>query len=112
MESNVNRDTYISIINSIVSVAASAVDGVASISSEAGSIVDKLNLRKKNQSIEIEITPSDQVVISVDVNAYYGYKIPLLTCELQEMIKNEVEKTTFYKVKAINVNIVGVVFPA
>lgn len=112
MDSNVKKDTYISIITSTVSVAASRVSGVASISSEAGSIMNRLNLSNSNKSIEVEINQNNLVTITISINAYYGYKIPTLTCELQELIKAEVEKTTFYKVKAVNVNIVGVVFPS
>lgn len=112
MENNVNKETYISIITSIVSVAASQVDGVASISNEAGSIMSRLSLKNKNKSIEVEITPNNQVIISLSINAYYGYQVPSLSCELQDLIVKEVERTTFYTVKAVNVNVVGVVIPS
>lgn len=109
---NFNQDTYINIIKSIASVAASQVDGVASISHEAGSILNRLNFKNKNSAIEVEIIGELQVIISLSINAYYGYRVPQITCELQDLIKNEVEKTTFYKVKSVNVHVVGIVFPS
>lgn len=113
MESNinVNKNTYINIITSIVSMASSQVDGVASVSCEAGSLMNRI--RSKNQRvIDIDITESNQVIISLSINVYNGYSVPKLVCELQEIIKQEVEKATFYKVKSVNVTVIGVVFPS
>lgn len=109
--SNVKKDTYINIITSIVSMASSQVDGVASVSSEAGSLMNRI--RAKNQrAIDIDITPSNQVVISLSINVYSGYSVPKLSCALQDFIKQEVEKATFYKVKSVNITVIGVVFPS
>ncbi len=50
------------------------------------------------------------VVISLSINAYFGYPLPEIVSELQNTIKKDIEEQTSFKVKAINVNVVGVVF--
>lgn len=106
---DVKKDTYINIITSIVGMASSKVDGVASVSSEAGSLMNRI-MARNHHSIEIDFTPSNQVVISMSINVYSNYSVPKLTAELQEIITEEVEKATFFKVKAVNVIVVGAVF--
>lgn len=112
MENNVNQETYANIITSVVSVAASRVAGIASISNESGSIMNKLQFKNKSKSIEVEITASNQVIITLSCNIYLGYRVPEVAAEVQEAIKLEVQKTTNYTIKSINVNVVGVVFSA
>lgn len=112
MENNsvdVKKDTYINIITSIVGMASSKVDGVASVSNEAGSLMNRI-MARSHHSIEIDFTPSNQVVISISINVYSSYSVPKLTAELQEIITQEVEKATFFKVKAVNVTVVGAVY--
>ncbi|MDE6372615.1 MAG: Asp23/Gls24 family envelope stress response protein, partial [Clostridia bacterium] len=42
-------------------------------------------------------------------NIYYGDVIPVVVCKLQEKIIQEIEKSTFYKVSSVNVNVVGII---
>lgn len=111
MENNVNQETYSNIITSVVSVAASRVAGIASISNESGSIMSKLHFKNKSKSIEVEITSAGQVIITLSCNVYFGFRVPDVAAELQDTIKAEIEKATNYKIKSININVVGVVFP-
>lgn len=98
-----------SVISSIISSEASKVKGVASISTESG-ITNKFTSKNGYDGMEIIITSSNMVVISLSINAYYGYALPEVVSELQGLIKKVVEEQTAFKVKAINVNVVGVVF--
>lgn len=109
MDNTLNQNTYISLITSIISVAASKVKGVASISTESG-IINKYTSKNNSNGIEIVITHTNMVIISLSINAYYGYQLPEIVSELQSAIKRGVEEQTSYKVKAININVVGVVF--
>ncbi len=109
MDNTLNQNTYISLIGSIISAAASKAKGVASISTESG-ITNKFTSKNGFDGMEIVITHSNLVVISLSVNAYYGYPLPEIVSELQNAIKQGVEEQTNFKVKAINVNVVGVVF--
>ena len=103
MDNTLNQNTYISLIASIISGAASKAKGVASISTESGII-------KYYDGMEIVIIHTNMVVISLSINAYFGYPLPEIVSELQNTIKKDIEEQTSFKVKAINVNVVGVVF--
>ena len=112
MDNHVNKETYINIITSIITGASARVEGLASIGIDNGSIMDKLSFKNSNRGIEVEFNANDQVIASVAINAKYGYKMPEVISKLQEYIKKEVENTTHYKVKTINVTVVGVAFPS
>ena len=109
MDNTLNQNTYISLISSIITSAASKAKGVASISTESG-IINKFTSKDGFDGMEIVITHSNMVVISLSINAYYGYPLPEIVSELQNAIKQDIEEQTNFKVKAINVNVVGVVF--
>ncbi len=104
-------DTYVNVIASIAGSSASQVDGVASVSYEAGLNGKNFNFgkNKRSNAIIVRIGKGEMVTIEISVNVYYGRIIPQVVCRLQEKIKEEVEKSTRYKVKNINVNVVGVV---
>ena len=105
-------DTYVNIITSIVGVAASQTEGVASVTNEAGSPLSNIGaLRRGSRSIKVDII-NDSVTVEISINAYSTSNVPELVCRLQENVKREIEKSTSYRVKAINVHIVGVVFTA
>lgn len=108
MSDSVNQNTYVSVISSIVCEVASKIEGVASVGVESG-IINKFS-SKSNYGVEIEITPSNMAVISLSINVNYGCKIPEVVCSLQSEIKKAVEDATCYKIKTINVTVIGVVF--
>ena len=105
------EDNYVNIIRSVVAAAAGKTEGVASITDEAGSVLNNVSgsVKTDNKSIRVDII-NDAVTIELSINAYDTMTIPKLVCTLQENIKRDVEKATQYRVKAINVSIVGVVF--
>lgn len=109
MDNTLNQNTYTSLIASIISSAASKAKGVASISTESG-IINKFTSKNGYDGMEIVFTQSNMLVISLSINAYFGYPLPEIVSELQSTIKQGVEEQTGYKVKAINVNVIGVVF--
>lgn len=109
MDNTLNQNTYISLIASIISGAASKAKGVASISTESG-IINKFTSKDGYDGMEIVITHTNMVVISLSINAYFGYPLLEIVSELQNTIKKDIEEQTSFKVKAINVNVVGVVF--
>ena len=105
------RETYVNIITSVTGSAASQVDGIASVSYEAGlSRNIKLGKNKKNNAISVELYDDMTAIIDISVNVYYGGVIPRIVASLQEKIKTEVERATSFKVKAINVTVAGVVY--
>lgn len=110
MENNLNKNTYISVISSVATVAASRVEGVASVTNDSGAMY-KLSFKSLSKGIDIEINNLNQVIINISINIKYGYNVPEVVCMVQEQIKKEVESNTSYKVRTINVNVVGVVIP-
>ena len=96
------------IIASIAAVAAFKVNGVASLSGVAG--MKGKTQRKQPKSVIVTMLEDDIVIIDVYVNAFSGVTVPDLAYDLQERITLEVENATKYKVKAVNVNVAGVVF--
>lgn len=109
MDNTLNQNTYISLIASIISNATSKAKGVASISTESG-ISNKFTSKNGYDGMEIEITHSNMLVISISINAYFGYPLPEIVSDLQNSIKKGVEEQTNFKVKSVNVNVIGVVF--
>ena len=106
-----NKDTNVGVISSIACAAASQVDGIASVSYEVGYNGPAFTPSKKKRTSAITVTLTDDTaVIDIAVNVFYGYVIPQVVCDMQEKIKQEVEGSTYYKVKAVNVFVAGVVF--
>lgn len=104
------KDTYVNIITSVAGSAASQVDGVASVSYEAGLAKSiRLGKHKKNNAVKVELYDDMTAIIDISVNVYYGYVIPKVIANMQQAILDEVERTTSYKVKAVNVVVAGVV---
>ena len=101
-------ETYVNVISSITGSAASQVDGIVSVTYGNGKNETK-NRKNKNKAIDVVIYDNKLCKIELSVSIYYGYKIPVVVCKLQEKIKQEVEKSTFYKVSSVNVNVVGIV---
>ncbi len=105
------RETYVNIITSVAGSAASQVEGIASVSYEAGLTKNiKLGKKGKSKAISVELYDDMTAIIDVSVNVYYGHVIPRVIAGLQEKIKTEVERATSYKVKAVNVTVAGVVY--
>ncbi|MDE7328677.1 MAG: Asp23/Gls24 family envelope stress response protein [Clostridia bacterium] len=106
-DANKSIQTYVNVISSITGSAASQVDGVVSVT--YGSNKSDKRKKSKNKAIDVVIYDNKLVKIEISVNIYYGYVIPVVVCKLQEKIKQEIEKSTFYKVSSVNVNVVGIV---
>lgn len=105
-------DRYADIIASVTAVAIFKVEGVASLSSQSGRLISDNKLTGRGRkSIQVYIV-GDKVTIDIFLNVYYGHKLPDLAFNIQEMVKNEVAKATHFKVDKVNINVLGVVFPA
>lgn len=109
---SLNEDyEYLKIIESVASIAAYQVEGVASLSNEAGAVFQRNAYVKKGKNSVTAYFKNNQVVLDIYLNAYHNYKVPNLALAVQQRVKDEVEKATSYKVKDINIHIVGIVFP-
>lgn len=105
-------DRYADIIASIAAVAIFKIDGVASLGSQSGKLISGTKYSSKSRkSIQVYIV-GDKVTIDLFLNVYYGHKLPDLAFNIQEKVKTEVAKATHFKVDKVNINVLGVVFPA
>ena len=104
-KTNSNRQ-YESILISIAANASSRVDGVASLAGESGGIFRK---HRKNTGVEVFIE-NNTVIVDVCIYAFSEHAIPDVAYNIQCGVKNEIESATQFKVKSVNVRVVGVVF--
>ena len=84
------------IVNNIVALAISEVEGVT-----------PLQGKKNGISLYIE---KDGIYADVSVVVKYGYNVPELAYRIQQSVKQSVENMTRYKVNSVNVHIQDVVF--
>lgn len=103
-------DKYLKIIESIASVAVYQVEGVASLTQQSGEAFSLGDYSKKAMRSVNAYSVNNKVIIDVSMNIYSGYVIPELACAVQQKIIDEVHKTITCDIKAVNVNIVGIIF--
>ena len=69
--------------------------------------------RKNPEGVKISIIEEDdrsQISVDAYVLVRYGLRIPDVAWDLQEFLKNELEGSTGYEVKAVNIYVQGVYF--
>ena len=92
----------------IAELARKTIQGIPNIktASRSGS---KFGLGRKGAGIRVSVDHSQGVM---DIDAYvqvkYGQRIPDLAWDVQEKIKDNLERYTGYNVRAVNVNVQGV----
>ena len=90
------------IIQGIVAIAVSGVEGVAFKKDRKG----KTSLK---DSIKV-VSDKDGVFVSVSVCVLHGYSIPDIAYNIQHGIRQNVENMTVYKIKKIDVYVDDVLF--
>lgn len=92
----------------IVELARKTIQGIPNIKM-ASRFAPKFGLGRKNGGIKVSVEHS-QGTIAIDayVLVRYGQRIPDLAWDVQEKIKDNLERYTGYDVKAVNVNVQGV----
>ena len=91
----------------IAALAASEVDGVASM---AGTLTNELNSRlgMKNLSKGVKVDVLEGVVtVSIAVNLKYNYNIMDVSAKVQDKVKTAVETMTGLEVADVNIKVVG-----
>ena len=96
------------VIESIASVAASEVEGVASVT-DFGKVKDVFNIKKNmsSKSIKVDIN-NDMAVIDVYINVDAGAKIQIVSQKVQQKVKDAVQSMTGIAISKVNVHIVGI----
>ena len=91
----------------IAALAASEVDGVASM---AGSLTNEINSRlgMKNLSKGVKVDVLEGVVtVSIALNLKYNYNIMEVSAQVQQKVKAAVENMTGLEVADVNIKVAG-----
>ncbi|MFO8192342.1 MAG: Asp23/Gls24 family envelope stress response protein [Bacillota bacterium] len=99
------------VIAIIAGIVASDIPGIAGMSGGlVGGIAEKLGRRDLAKGIKVNVE-EDSVNIDMNVIVEYGVSIVDSTDKLKKEIRGNVEKSTGLKVKAININVIGINVP-
>ena len=92
----------------IVELAKKTIQGISNIKM-AAQLASKFGIGRKSGGIRVSVDHS-QGVISIDayVLVKYGQRIPDIAWDVQEKIKDNLERYTGYEVQAVNVNVQGI----
>lgn len=106
-----NIKIAVDVVATIAGIAASGIEGVASMySSIAGGIAEMLGAKKNpGKGIKVEMKEKS-VIVDIFIVVDYGVKIPELAWEIQETVKNSIETMTGLDVEKVNIHIEGVSF--
>ena len=91
----------------IAELARKTIQGIPNI--KTAGLASKFSIGRRSGGIRVSV---EQTQGSVSVDAYvlvkYGQRIPDLAWDVQEKIKDNLERYTGYDVKAVNVNVQGI----
>lgn len=98
------------VVKVIAGLAAMDIKGVAGMSGGfAGGIAELLGRKNLSKGIKVEVGEKE-AAIDLSVILEYGVRIPDVAAEIQESVKNAVERMTGLVVVEANVNVQGVAF--
>ena len=97
------------VIAIIAGLAASEVEGVASMAGNATKeLIEKIGVKSLSKGIRLQVE-GDQVRVALNVNLRYGYSVPETSAEIQEKVKTAIETMTGLNVAEVNIKITNVV---
>ena len=98
------------VIATIVTHTVCEVEGVVGLDIKPGSDIAEL-IGKKNwgKGVRITITEEDELLIDCNISIAYGHSVVDVAKVAQDAINNAVESMTGAAIKAVNVNVCGIV---
>lgn len=94
----------------IAGLAATEVEGVAGMSGGlAGGIAEMLGRKNLAKGVKVEVGERETAIDLFTV-VHYGVRIPEVALEIQQRVKEAVERMTGLKVVEVNVHVQGVAF--
>lgn len=97
----------------IAQLATKALNSVEGVSPASPGLMANLRLgRKTANGVRISISDGDAPEILVDayISVKYGLRIPDVCWDVQEAVKEQIERFTGYAIKGVNVYVQGVTF--
>lgn len=106
-----NVKISVDVLATVAGIATSEVAGVAGMGgSVVGGIAEILGGKKnRGRGVKVELN-GDSAVIDLYIIVDYGVRIPDVSWEVQENVKNSVESMTGMTVEKVNIHIEGVSF--
>lgn len=99
------------VVSVIAGLAATEIDGVASMSGGiVGGLAEALGRKNFSKGVKVEVG-EEEAAIDLSLIVRYGSRIPDVAWAVQENVKNAVENMTGLKVVRVNVHVQGVNFP-
>lgn len=100
------------VLEIIASIAASDIEGVASMRGNfASGVVERLGKKVHNKGVKTEIS-NDGLMIDVYCVVNYGVSIPKTALKIQEQVRQTLENMTSLETQEVNVHITGIQFEA
>ena len=97
------------VIATIVAHALAEVDGIGSLGSKPGIVVEDFAAKKNwSKSLKILIAEDNSVSIDCSVMVAYGSSVVDVAAAVQQTVTANVESMTGVKVTGVNVNICGI----
>ncbi|MBU8907731.1 Asp23/Gls24 family envelope stress response protein [Desertibacillus haloalkaliphilus] len=98
------------VIEVIAGIAASEVDGVATMRGNfASGVVERLGKKNHGKGVKVDLT-EEGIIVDVSVVMIYGVAIPKVAEQIQSNIKQTLQTMTAIDLNAVNVHVVGVQF--
>ena len=98
------------VIAVIVAHALAEVDGIGSLGSKPGIVVEDFAAKKNwSKSLKILIAEDNSVTIDCSLMIKYGYSVVDVSEAVQQAVTANVESTAGVKVTEVNVNVCGIV---
>ena len=92
----------------IAGLAATEVEGVSSMAGNiTKEIIGKLGMKNLSKGVKVSLG-EDSVTVDLSINISYGYKVPVVSANVQEKVKAAIINMTGLRVKEVNVRIAGV----
>ena len=96
------------VVSVMAGMAIQDIEGVAKVATGfAGGISEALGKKNIGKGVKVEIKDKE-VTVDVGIIIKYGAEIPKIAKEIQDKVKNDVEKMTGYNVISVNVKVQGI----
>lgn len=99
------------VVETIISIAANEVDGVASVgAANTGGFRQIFGVKPAIQGIEIDVTENDKLKIAVRIDVYYGYPLPDVATAIRSSIVDAVTSQIGIPVESVDIYVDGIRF--
>jgi len=99
------------IVSIIASLAATKVEGIASMSDGiTGGIAETLGRKNLSKGVKVEVG-EQETTVEMYLIVEYGFRIPDVAWKVQDTVKNAIETMTGLAVVNVNIHVQGVSLP-